>query len=562
MFRASVFSSFLILCFAFDAATQSDSMNGDLLSTFKYHVYYLSDDSLEGRGTATEGEKKASAYIAHQFKSIGLKPAGADGSYLAPFDFIDGRLIGENNKLIAGGKAFTLDKDYYPLAFSSNANISGQCVNAGYGIVAPDLKYDDYGKIKKATGKIFLINVSTPSGDSPHSKFGRYLDLRIRAEAAISKGAAGIIFYSTEDSIDNPAQMLDKNIHALSVPVVFMKNHAWDDIQEVNKLQAELSTELIIIEKTGNNVAGWIDNRAATTVVLGAHYDHLGFGGKSTGSLHRGESAIHNGADDNASGVAMITELARKLKSSELNNNNYVIVAFSGEELGLYGSKQFVNFMGDDIKKVNYMLNFDMVGRLDTADRKIEVNGYGTSPAWQVVMNIPTDRITIKTSASGIGPSDHTSFYLKDIPVLHFFTGAHQDYHKPSDDALLVNYDGMVSIFNLTYALVDSLNDDGRIKFTAVAADTSQSTPRFKVTLGIIPDYMFSDEGVRIDGVTEGKPASVAGLKTGDVVIRLGEYTIGDMMSYMKALSRFNKGDTTTVVVKRAEETLDFKITF
>ncbi|GIV34989.1 MAG: hypothetical protein KatS3mg031_2524 [Chitinophagales bacterium] len=531
-----------------------------LLERLAYHVYYLADDSLEGRAPGSEGEKKAATYIIQRFSEIGLTPAGYNGGWTVPFTFTEGRKPGKDNLLLLNNTSYSPDSDFYPLSFSGNGRVSASCVHVSYGIVAPELNHNDYSKLKKLKGKIFLINISTPEGIHPHQRFGGYIDLRMRAEEASARGAAAVIFYSEDSEPKNYPEMNDgRNIYPLPIPVIFIKNRVWEEIKPLKKLQASLSSNMVSLEKTGINVAGMIDNKASTTVVVGAHYDHLGYG--SGNSLHRGEPAIHNGADDNASGVSLMIELARHLKQVGPKNNNYLFVAFSGEESGLYGSKEFVHFLGNTVKNINYMLNFDMVGRLDTLEKKMEVNGFGTSPAWSVLLNIPTE-LQIKTSPSGIGPSDHTSFYLRNIPVLHFFTGAHRDYHKPSDDAHLVNYAGMAAIFSLVGSLIDSLDNKGRIPFTATAADSSRTTPRFKVTLGIIPDYLYSNKGVRIDGVTEGKPAHAAGLKAGDVILQLGNYPVADMSSYMQALSRFSKGDATTVTIKREEQILHFNITF
>ncbi len=312
---------------------------------------------------------------------------------------------------------------------------------------------------------------------------------------------------------------------------------------------------------SGNNVVAFINNHAPHTIVLGAHYDHLGWGvDDHAHSAYRGEPAIHNGADDNASGVAMIIELARWLKSSSLKNNNYLLLAFSGEELGLYGSKWFVEHTTFDSTRTNFMLNFDMVGRLDS--NKLMIYGNGTSPAWNVAIGKIESPLRIKTSESGVGPSDHTSFYLKNIPVLHFFSGQHKDYHKPSDDEGKINYPGMDAIFSYVKNLLEILNEQPKIRFTKTKDDSNENTPKFTVTLGVMPDYTFEGDGMRIDGVTDGKPAAKAALKTGDVVIQLGETKVTDMMSYMKALSLFKKGDVTKVKVKRGNDTLEREINF
>ena len=296
---------------------------------------------------------------------------------------------------------------------------------------------------------------------------------------------------------------------------------------------------------TGRNVIGFLDNNAENTVVIGAHFDHLGYGGD--GSLHRGEKAIHNGADDNASGVAVLLNLISKLNAKN-TNNNYLFMAFSGEEMGLLGSNYFVKNPTIDTKAVSYMINMDMVGRLK--DSALAVYGTGTSPIFkQTLKSHNNNNFKLIQKESGVGPSDHTSFYLADIPVLHFFTGQHSDYHKPSDDTETLNYEGMELVSDYIFNIITDLNDNGKLAFRKTKSEKAQV--RFKVGLGVIPDYMFDGKGIRVDGVSEDKPAQKAGLQKGDIVIKLGEKDVTDMMSYMKALAVFKKGDKTTVVVTR-----------
>ena len=309
----------------------------------------------------------------------------------------------------------------------------------------------------------------------------------------------------------------------------------------------------------GRNVAGFIDNGAKTTVIIGAHYDHLGYG--AHGSLHTGEPAIHHGADDNASGVAVMLQLAEKLKATN-KNNNYLFIAFSGEERGLWGSNFFTKEPTLELEDVNYMINMDMVGRLNE-EKKLAINGTGTSPVWdETLEKLSQGRFDLVLSESGVGPSDHTSFYLKDIPVLHFFTGQHDDYHRPSDDVEKINFEGMEQIGNYIFNLISDLDDDGEIEFTKTKEQDKANTPKFSVTLGVVPDYLFDGEGMRIAGVKEDRPAANAKLQEGDIVIKMGDIDVVDMMSYMKGLSAFKKGDKTTVVVKRGEKTLKRKVQF
>lgn len=309
---------------------------------------------------------------------------------------------------------------------------------------------------------------------------------------------------------------------------------------------------------TGNNIIGFLDNQAENTIIIGAHYDHLGYGGE--GSLYRDSiKAIHNGADDNASGVALMLDLARKLKDKN-TNNNYLFMAFSGEEMGLLGSNYFVKNPTIDTKKVSYMINMDMVGRMKK-DSSLAVYGTGTSPIFKQVLKSHNKGFKLIQNESGVGPSDHTSFYLADIPVLHFFTGQHSDYHRPTDDADKLNYEGMELISAYIFDIITDLNDNGKLAFRKTKNE-SDKTPRFRVGLGVVPDYLYDGKGMRIDGVSEDKPAIKAGLLKGDVVIQLGDSSVTDMMSYMRALSTFKKGDQTTVVVTREGKTLEKTINF
>ena len=308
---------------------------------------------------------------------------------------------------------------------------------------------------------------------------------------------------------------------------------------------------------TGRNVVGYIDNGAENTVVIGAHFDHLGYG--EEGSLYRGDNAIHNGADDNASGTAAMIQLARILKNKG-KGKNYLFLAFSGEENGLWGSNYFSKNSTIDLTTVDYMINMDMVGRMNE-EKTLAINGVGTSPIWMNKIEAAnTDTLKLVTSESGIGPSDHTSFYLQDLPVLHFFTGQHEDYHRPSDDSDKINYHGMVKVVRLIERLIVSLDQEEKIAFTKTKDDSADS-PRFTVSLGVVPDYLYDGQGMRIDGVSEDKPAQKAGMQKGDIVMKLGDSTIVDMMSYMRALAAFQLGDETKVEFKRGEElkTVDIK---
>lgn len=313
-------------------------------------------------------------------------------------------------------------------------------------------------------------------------------------------------------------------------------------------------------KRTCQNVVGFLDNGAENTIVIGAHYDHLGMGEQN--SLEPNSNMIHNGADDNASGVAGLLHIAKRLVASNAKSNNYLFVAFSGEELGLFGSKAFVNSPGLSVDKMNYMLNMDMVGRLE-ASKELAITATGTSPVWDPALEALSGLgFKIAKSPSGIGPSDHTSFYLKDIPCLHFFTGAHEDYHKPSDDADLVNFEGIYEISEYLVALIEKLDGMGKIEFTKTKDNDDRKAAAFKVTLGVMPDYAHTDKGMRIDAVIDGRPAAKGGLENGDVVIKIGDHEVGDIYGYMEALSKFEKGQSTNVTVLRGKKKVKKKVTF
>ena len=313
-------------------------------------------------------------------------------------------------------------------------------------------------------------------------------------------------------------------------------------------------------EVKGRNVIGFIDNNRKKTIVIGGHYDHLGHGG--FGSLHAGEEAIHNGADDNASGIAAMMDIAYKLRTTRKKQQyNFLFIAFSGEEFGLIGSKYFVENPTIDLSTVNYMLNFDMVGMLDE-EKNLIINGVGTSPLWKKAIESANSSLKITTTESGIGASDHTSFYLKEIPSVHFFTGQHKFYHKPEDDAHLVNFDGIIEVSDYVVALIEYLDSMGDLPFTKTKDEEERSVAKFKVTLGVMPDYVYEGDGMRIDAVINGRPAEKAGITDGDIVVKMGDTEVTDIYSYMEALSSFTAGQSADVTVERDGKKQTFTVTF
>ena len=315
-------------------------------------------------------------------------------------------------------------------------------------------------------------------------------------------------------------------------------------------------------ERSGTDVVAFLNNNAAATIVIGAHYDHLGMGHDKNSLDANPEGKIHNGADDNASGTAGVLELARYFANNKKKEKyNFLFICFSGEELGLIGSKKWCEKPTLPLDSINYMINMDMIGRLNDSTKKIIVYGVGTSPTWVPLIDKMNSELSIKKDSSGIGPSDQTSFYLKNIPVLHFFTGQHSDYHKPGDDASKINYAGEKTVLEYIAKMISETEQLPKLAFSATKAPESSSRS-FKVTMGVMPDYAFEGKGMRVDGVTENKPAAKAGMKQGDVLVKLGDYNIDSVMSYMKALSNFKKGESAKASVIREGNTIELNVTF
>ena len=309
------------------------------------------------------------------------------------------------------------------------------------------------------------------------------------------------------------------------------------------------------------NVIGYLNNNKENTIIIGAHYDHIGYGGiYSLDSKGMDKNTIHNGADDNASGVALLLNLAEQLIKENNSNNNYLFIAFSAEELGLLGSKYFVENPLIDLKNANYMINLDMVGRLNK-EKELSIFGAGTSPILKQVINSTNNNFSLKIIDDGTGPSDHTSFYNKGIPVLFFNSGSHQDYHKSSDDLELINFSGIREISEYVINIIHELNNFGKLNFRETVSEQS-TVSRFEVSLRVMPDYVYEKEGMKADQILKGGPADKAGLIDGDVIIKVGEYYIKDIYAYMNALSNFKNGDETTVVILRNGKEIEFKVKF
>lgn len=556
-FRIGILWVFTLLA----VTAQAQYLGEKETAALKKHVYYLASDKLEGRSPGTKGEEAAAKYIADAWKKAGIKPGGENGTWFKPFSFTDKVEADPGTSLSVNNKTYKPDTDFWPMGFSASATVSAPAIYVHYGITNPEKNYDDYAGYSEAElkGKIFVIELSSPDGIHPHSAHIQYSDPGTKLRKAVEKGAVGVIFIDNRKDAEVPAKQLSKNMRAETVPVVYAEGILPKILSETEGLPVTINVKINRVAGHGKNVVGFIDNGAKYNVIIGAHFDHLGWGDE--GSLAAGVHAIHNGADDNASGTATLIEIGKYLAKNGPKNNNYILVAFSAEEKGLLGSNDFVKSALFDPAHANYMINMDMVGRLE--NDQIAISAAGTSSMWgNNLNNVKAGNLKIKTSESGVGPSDHTSFYLKDIPVLHFFTGTHADYHKPSDDAEKINFGGMARVGNFIIDLITILDGQGKLDFVKTKENESGKAPRFSVTLGIVPDYMYDGEGVRADGVTDGKPAQKAGVKAGDVLLKLGDYPIRDMKSYMEALGKFKKGQSTDLQLRRDKELMTVPVTF
>lgn len=542
----------LILLFAAETAAAQKLKKADKQSVqnLKTHVAYLADDKLEGRRAGSDGEKLAAEYISGQFRAIGLQPRGDGGSYLQVFDITEGKKILPGTRFAANQHELKAGEDYFPLAFSPNSSLLEASVS-------PSLAESGIPWFKDL-GDALLNNK-----ENPH--FDLLGHLRQEIKNAREKGARALILYNSSELPDNLRfDEKDKSEQA-AIPVFYVTKSAMEKYMPDPSTAYELKIQSDLGPKTrqARNIIGYIDNGASQTIILGAHFDHLGYGEDGNSMIRTGEKLIHNGADDNASGSAALVELARMLKKSKNKKHNYLFLAFSGEELGLYGSKFYVEHPVIPVEKVNYMINMDMVGRLNDSTKTITIGGFGTSPSWNSILSgIKNPGFKVKFDSSGTGPSDHTSFYRKDIPVLFFFTGLHTDYHKPSDDAEKINYTGQLMIVKYIYAVVENSADNGKLVFQKTREQQTTTSARFSVSMGIMPDYTFSGAGVRVDGVSENRPAIKAGIKAGDIVTKLGDHTISSVETYMQALGKFKKGDATKVTLRRGAEELVFDIVF
>ena len=552
---------------------------GELLN----HIKYLSSDSLKGRLTGSAGDSLAADYIRTELSSYGLVPLEGDG--LQRFKITDKITLGENNSLIVNKVNYTIEKDFTPLSFSENSSLESEVVFAGYGfnINTDSIKWNDYSKLD-VKGRWVLILRSDPEPENTMSKFASFAGDRDKALLAKDMGAAGLIFVSGEvlDKEDN-FEPLVKGEFSVGIPVFRIKRTLADVIlaksgtkigdleKKLNKTRkpAGFSTGVVINGKTEiiqhrvntRNVVmilpGNDEKLKNEYIIIGGHFDHLGMGGPGSHSRTPDTVGVHHGADDNASGIAMMLELAEKFAGTGGSHKRSIIcIAFTGEEDGLFGSRYFTDNPEVDLLKVDAMINMDMVGRLkDTKD--LQIGGVGTADGLRekAVALCDTNLLKLTFTEEGSGPSDFSSFYAKNIPVLFFTTGAHSDYHTPSDTWDKINYKGMVIVTDLIFKMTSELAcDTAKLHFKEAGPKTevTRSYRKGGVTLGIMPDFAgIVKNGLRADLVTPGKPAANGGMKKGDIIIAIEGKPVNNIQDYMYRLNQLKHGQVISVEVIR-----------
>jgi aminopeptidase YwaD len=556
------------------------------------HLRYLASDELEGRGTGAEGNRKAAAYIAENLSRFGLKPGGDNGTYFQSFDFISNVKLGSKNalRLTGGGLPPTpgiLEGDFNPMGFSASAHATGQLVFAGYGIVAPDKKYDDYEGLD-VKGKVVVVFRYGPDGNSPRSDFSRFTSFRNKERIAREKGAAAVLVI-TGSAGDEPDDLVrfraDPSGEFSGIPILSVRRamllpyfkaagRDMKNVQDSIKAElkprsfvfvgasADLTTDVEKVQGKTANVIGILEGANPKlkdqVLVLGAHFDHLGYGGPN--SMMPDTVAIHNGADDNASGTSGLLELAQLFGAAPPPGRTMVFTFFSGEELGTLGSLHYVAAPTLPLTQTVAMLNMDMIGRM--VNRTLDIGGTGTSPIWNDLLNgfNRDSSFTFKFNPDGFGPSDHASFYGKDIPVLFFFTGIHDDYHRPSDDWDKINYPDEARVVKLV-ASVAQVVDTLQMRPTYARVESSSSAPAgdsrgFSVTLGIVPDFTEStSNGLKISGIRPHGPAEKAGLKSGDIIVKMAGKAILGIYDYMGVLGELKAGQEVQVEYMREGKT-------
>ncbi len=545
-------------------------------------IEYLASDSLKGRKAGDPGDLMAAAFIREKFKNAGLNLLFEDG--FQEFELVTSAKIGDGNQFSLNEESFQVESDFSPYAFSANSTVVAQVVFAGYGleIEMDTLKWNDFENLDVA-GKWLLVLQGDPDLENPQSPFVEFSTERAKALKAADEKAAGLILVagtSFNEKDELSALFFDKNASHYDIPVIQVRRTVADKIlipsgYTVETLEAEINkknkplgfeTDAVVsvtvnvkLEKAvSQNVAallpGTDDVLKNEYVVVGAHYDHLGMGGPGSGSRALDTVSVHYGADDNASGVAAVIELAEKMAGDKNHRRSILFVAFGAEEMGLIGSKAFTSNPPVATEKITAMFNFDMVGRLDSESKAVSVGGTQTSKETDEILNRLNPGFQLALSGEGIGPSDHASFYLLNIPVFFISTGAHADYHTPNDRAEFINYDGAVEVIRFAHLLVKEVASlDERLTFQEAGPKFQRNRGgRFKVSLGIMPDYAgMESRGLRVDAVTKDKPADKGGLKKGDIITAIDGRKVGNIYDYMNRLQTLEAGQTITLDILR-----------
>jgi aminopeptidase YwaD len=590
-------SAFGILLFLGVSTLQAQSSPQVTAGELLKHVRYLASDQLEGRRAGSRGAELAAQYIANEFKSYGLTPVGDNGTYFQNFEFASGVKPGAVNTFAystaAGLRSGELGKDFQPLGFSGSGTVQAGLVFAGYGISASGQTYDDYASLD-VKGKAVMVLRNSPPSDSVKD-FAQFASLRYKASKAKELGAEALIVvtgpedsdtddllklnYGFDPSSGNAGIVIVNITRNLADEILRREEATVKDLQEtlnrtktpksfaVRGVTIATTVQLTEIRKSTKNVVGFLEGRDATLknqiIVIGAHYDHLGYGGEGSGSLKPDTVAIHHGADDNASGVAGLLELAQAYAAnrSELKRS-LLFISFSGEELGLLGSAYYVKNPLFPLERTVCMINMDMIGRLRNKD--LIVYGIGTSPGFEaLVKKYDADSsFVLKLNKDGYGPSDQSSFYGKKIPVLFFFTDIHPDYHRPSDTYDKINYDGEQRVVQFVEAIASDLDETPeQPQYVAVEAPRPMQAGRStRVYMGTIPDFGEQVEGMKLAGVREGGPAAKAGLQAGDIIVKFGRVEVKNLYDFTYALAECKPGDEVDVVVKRGGETKTFRV--
>lgn len=575
-------STIILLLSACNGGNKKDVTTKELYG----HISYLASDELAGRLTGTEGDSLAAEYIREQFASAGLIPVSGNG--FQQFEITSDLVASDKNHLEVAGNVLTPGVDFSPLSISENGTVSGEVVFAGYGfeIDTDTLKWNDYEGLD-VSGKWVMIFRADPEVDNNASNFATISTDRYKTMIARDKGAAGIIFisgnkYDPKDEFES----LKKGDFPAGIPVIRIKRSAASNFLGTNGSSIEEIEEMIndtwkpagFATGIGVNATADIERKNNPTrnvvmmlpgkdpelkdeyVIIGAHFDHLGMGGEGSGSRATDTIAAHYGADDNASGVALMIELAEKFAaSSQTLARSIIFVAFTGEEMGLLGSKYFVDNCPVDVKSINAMINLDMVGRLKETP-VLQISGVGTSPGMSELLTSRNDTSLLKLvlSNEGYGPSDHSSFYGKDIPVVSVTTGAHLDYHTPLDSKDRINYEGIVTISDYLSLITEALvNDTEKLTFSEAGPKDggNRGMRRKGMSLGIMPDFAGNvTDGLRADFVTPGKPAAIGGMLKGDIIKSINGKPVKNIEDYMFRLNQLKPGEVVTVEVLRGEK--------